>query len=97
MTTATSPRRTASRTTTPESSRPAPALTAPGPTGSGTAVPVGPGGPYRLPVIRVGLPSGVVEKGFWAALVGSAVLGAVDPPLAALVGAGVLIARHRRG
>ena len=54
-------------------------------------------GLYRLPVIGAGLPAGLVEKGFWGVLVGSAVLGAVDPPLAALVGAGVLIARHRRG
>lgn len=50
---------------------------------------------YQLPVVGTTLPAGLVEKGFWGALVGSAVLGAVDPPLAALVGAGVLIARHR--
>jgi hypothetical protein len=52
--------------------------------------------PYRLPVVGTPLPPGLVEKGFWGTLVGAAVLGAVDPPLAALVGAGVLIARHRR-
>jgi hypothetical protein len=52
-------------------------------------------GSYKLPVLGVTLPRGLVEKGFWGALVGSAVLGAVDPPLAALVGAGVIIARHR--
>lgn len=52
--------------------------------------------PYKLPVVGTTMPAGVVENGFWIALIGSAALGAVDPPLAALVGAGVLIARHRR-
>lgn len=51
---------------------------------------------YKLPVVGTTLPSGLVEKGFWGALVGAAALGAVDPPLAALVAAGVVIARHRR-
>lgn len=66
-----------------------------------TIAPVGSGldgnGGYQLPVLGTRLPAGLVEKGFWGALVGSAILGAVDPPLAALVGAGVLVARHRRG
>jgi hypothetical protein len=54
-----------------------------------------PGG-YRLPVVAVRVPSSLVEKGFWGALAGTALLGVVDPPLAVLVGAGVAIARHRR-
>lgn len=51
---------------------------------------------YQLPVLGTTLPAGLMEKGFWGALVGSALLGAVDPPLAVLVGAGVLVARRRR-
>lgn len=56
-----------------------------------------PNSSYQVPVVGTTLPSGLVEKGFWGALVGSALLGALDPPLAALVGAGVIISRHRRG
>lgn len=50
-----------------------------------------------VPVIRARIPGDLAERGFWGALVGSALLGAVDPPLALLVGAAVLIARRRRG
>jgi hypothetical protein len=38
----------------------------------------------------------LVETGFWAGLAGAAALGAVDPPLALLLGAGVIVARHRQ-
>jgi hypothetical protein len=51
---------------------------------------------YVVPLVHVKLPSSLVEKGFWGTLIGATALGAVDPPLAALVGAGALIARHRR-
>ena len=37
-----------------------------------------------------------VDVGFWGALVGAAALGAIELPLAALIGAGVLVARHHR-
>ncbi len=51
---------------------------------------------YDLPVIGVTLPPRLVEVGFYGALLGSAALGVIDAPLAMLIGAGVVIARHRR-
>lgn len=51
---------------------------------------------YRVPVVGAAVPARLVETGFWGGLLGAAVLGAVDPPLALLIGAGVAIARHRR-
>jgi hypothetical protein len=51
---------------------------------------------YRIPVVGASVPARMVETGFWGGLLGAAVLGAIDPPLALLVGAGVAIARHRR-
>jgi hypothetical protein len=53
-------------------------------------------GAYVVPVLHVSLPESTVNIGFWSVLVGSAMFGAIDLPLAALIGAGVLIARHRR-
>ena len=50
---------------------------------------------YQLPVIGVHVPAQVVNVGFWGGLAGAAVLGAIDPPLAVLVGAGVVVARHQ--
>lgn len=50
---------------------------------------------YVTPVFQVHLPERVVEAGFWGALVGAAALGAVDPPLALLIGGAVLVVRHR--
>ena len=49
---------------------------------------------YVLPVVGVHIPGNVVNIAFWGGLAGAVALGAVDPPLAILVGAGVLIARH---
>jgi hypothetical protein len=51
---------------------------------------------YVMPIVHVTLPENAVNAGFWAVLIGAAALGAVDPPLAALIGAGVVIARHHR-
>lgn len=51
---------------------------------------------YTLPVLGAHVPARLVEVGFWGGLAGAAALGALDPPLALLVGAGVLVARHRR-
>jgi hypothetical protein len=58
------------------------------------AAPAG-GDQYQLPVIGVRVPAKVVNVGFWGGLAGAAVVGVVDPPLALLVGAGVLVARHQ--
>jgi hypothetical protein len=50
---------------------------------------------YVVPWVHVSLPEPAVNATFWAALAGAALAGAVDPPLAALIGAGVVISRHR--
>lgn len=52
---------------------------------------------YELPVLHMRVPARAVEMGFWGGLAGAALLGAIDPPLAFLVGAGVVVARHQRG
>jgi hypothetical protein len=54
-------------------------------------------GDYTLPIVHVRVPAKAVNAGFWGGLVGAVALGAVDPPLGVLVGAGVLIARHQSG
>jgi hypothetical protein len=51
---------------------------------------------YKVPFVGVTVPAPLVETGFWGGLLGAAALGALDPPLALLVGAGVVVARHRR-
>jgi hypothetical protein len=51
---------------------------------------------FVMPIVHVSLPESAVTLGFWTVLVGSVALGAVDLPLAALIGTGVLIARHHR-
>ena len=50
---------------------------------------------YELPIIHAHMSEKTVNLGFWGALAGTAVLGIVDAPLAVLIGAGVIIARHR--
>lgn len=52
-------------------------------------------GGYVVPLVHTRVSSSVVNTGFWAGLAGSAALGVIDPPLAVLLGAGVLVARHR--
>lgn len=59
------------------------------------SLPASENGGYVLPLVHTHVPASVVNTGFWAGLAGSALLGVVDPPLAVLVGAGVLVARHR--
>jgi hypothetical protein len=49
---------------------------------------------YVLPLVGVHVPAKLVNVGFWGGLVGAVALGAVDPALGILVGAGVVIARH---
>ena len=50
---------------------------------------------YVVPWVHVSLPESAVNTMFWASLAGAAIFGAVDPPLAALIGAGVIVSRHR--
>jgi hypothetical protein len=50
---------------------------------------------YVVPVVGLHVPARLVDAGFWGGLAGAVALGAVDPPLGLLVGAGVVIARHR--
>jgi hypothetical protein len=52
-------------------------------------------GSYVLPLVHTKVPSTVVDTGFWGGLGLAVVTGVVDPPLGILVGAGVLIARHK--
>jgi hypothetical protein len=47
-----------------------------------------------MPIVHITVPEAAVNVGFWAALGGAVVLGAIELPLAALIGAGVLVARH---
>lgn len=51
---------------------------------------------YVVPVIHAHLPERAVNVGFLGGLAAAVVLGAVDLPLALLVGVGVAVARHRR-
>lgn len=53
-------------------------------------------GCYRVPIINTVLPNRLVEAGLFGALIGTAVLGIVDAPVAALIGAGVIVIRHRK-
>ncbi len=53
-------------------------------------------GSYELPIVHTHVPARAVEVGFWGGPAGATLLGAIDPPLALLVGAGVVVARHRR-
>lgn len=51
---------------------------------------------YVVPFLHTRLPEPVVNLGFYGLLTGTVVLGVVDAPFAALVGLGVVVARHRR-
>ncbi len=65
-------------------------------TGSKVTEPTAGNGSYVVPVVHTHVPAQAVELGFWGGLAGAALLGVIDPPLALVVGAGVLVARHRR-
>jgi hypothetical protein len=54
-----------------------------------------PGG-YVVPLVHTRIPAPVVQIGFWGGLVATVAFGVIDPPLAALLGVGVVVARHRR-
>jgi len=49
---------------------------------------------YVVPLVHLHLSERVVDVGFWAALAGAAVLGAVDLPVAVLIGGTAVIARR---
>jgi len=49
---------------------------------------------YVVPFVHVHLSERLVNAGFWTVLAGSAALGVVDLPLAALIGGSVYVARH---
>jgi hypothetical protein len=51
---------------------------------------------FVLPLVHVKVPEAAVTVGFWGALAGAVALGAVELPLAALIGAGVVVAKHRK-
>jgi hypothetical protein len=51
---------------------------------------------FVLPLVHVKVPEAAVNVGFWGALAGAVALGAVELPLAALIGAGVVVAKHRK-
>jgi hypothetical protein len=51
---------------------------------------------YVVPFIHTRIPAPVVQVGFWGGLVGTVAFGVIDFPLAALLGVGVVVARHRR-
>lgn len=51
---------------------------------------------FVVPIVHIHLPGPAVKLGFYGGLGAAVALGAVDWPLAVLVGAGVAIARHRR-
>jgi hypothetical protein len=53
-------------------------------------------GDYVLPFVHARIPAPLVQIGFWGGLAGTVAFGVIDLPLAALVGVGVVVARHRR-
>lgn len=50
---------------------------------------------YDVPLVHVRVPQRVGNTAFWLALTGAVVGGTVELPLAALIVAGVVVARHR--
>lgn len=51
---------------------------------------------YVVPIVHTRLPEPLVTMGFFGALAATAAIGIVDAPMAALIGAAVVVARHRR-
>lgn len=51
---------------------------------------------YVIPLVHSRVPESVVDIGFYGLLAGTVALGVIDAPLVALVGLGVVVARHRR-
>jgi hypothetical protein len=74
-------------TTTPKTTRASVTKLKPAPTNESSD--------YVVPIVGVHVPSVVVDVAFWGGLAGAVALGVVKPPVGALVGAGVLVARHQ--
>ena len=51
---------------------------------------------YVVPFVHTRIPAPVVQVGFWAGLAGTVAFGVIDFPVAALLGVGVVVVRHRR-
>jgi hypothetical protein len=49
---------------------------------------------YVVPLLHTRIPERTVDIAFWGSLGVASLFGVVDPPLALLIGAGVLVARH---
>lgn len=84
---------TKAETATSESASETPVAPAPEP--AGAALVPADDDAYELPVIHTRVPAELVEVTFWSALGGAALVGVVSPPAAMMIGAGVLVARHR--
>ena len=64
------------------------------PTGNTSPAPLAQAADYVVPVLHVRVPASVGHGAFWA-LAGVALAGVIDPPVAALVTVGFLVARRR--
>jgi len=51
---------------------------------------------FVVPLLHVEVPEPLVNLGFYGGLAAAVAVGTLDLPLAALIGAGVIVARHRR-
>ena len=51
---------------------------------------------FELPVVHLKVSEGAINAMFWGGLLGAVALGAAEPPVAALIGLAVVIARHRQ-
>jgi len=51
---------------------------------------------YVVPLLHTRVPGSLVTIGFFGALTATTLLGVVDPPMALLVGAAVVVAHHHR-
>lgn len=52
---------------------------------------------YELPLVHMRVPKPLGEAALWVGIAGAVVVGAVELPVAALVAAGVVVARHGDG
>lgn len=52
---------------------------------------------YVVPIAHLAVPRSLVNIGFWGGLTAAAVVGAIELPVAAAIGVGVVVARHVTG